>query len=160
MSFSFSITDPDAAKKFETLKPNRLILFKTFGNDSGEINLIPTATAGSLKCKFGDDESDDETERRPGLFGDDESDDETEKGPGLFGFSTPTKGGKKKQNLSNVYKKNTMKRPVRAEDGTYTVKGKKYKELFGKCMKNLLLNAFLLLSLPAVNKVGCKRAGF
>ena len=24
-----------------------------------------------------------------------------------------------------------MKRPVRAEDGTYTVKGKKYKELFG-----------------------------
>ena len=69
--------------------------------------------------------------RGPGLFGDDESDDETEKGPGLFGFSTPTKGGKKKQNLSNVYKKNTMKRPVRAEDGTYTVKGKKYKELFG-----------------------------
>ena len=39
-------------------------------------------------------------------------------------------GGKKKQNISNVYKK-TMKRPVRAEDGTYTVKGKKYKELFG-----------------------------
>ena len=79
-----------------------------------------------------DDESDDETERGPGLFGDDyESDDETEKGAGLFGFSTPTKGGKKKQNLSNVYKKNTMKRPVRAEDGTYTVKGKKYKELFG-----------------------------
>ena len=24
-----------------------------------------------------------------------------------------------------------MKRPVRAKDGTYTVKGKKYKELFG-----------------------------
>ena len=24
-----------------------------------------------------------------------------------------------------------MKRPVRSEDGTYTVKGKKYKELFG-----------------------------
>jgi hypothetical protein len=24
-----------------------------------------------------------------------------------------------------------MKRPVRAEDGTYTIKGKKYKELFG-----------------------------
>ena len=70
--------------------------------------------------------------RGPGLFGDDdESEDESEKGPGLFGFSTPTKGGKKKQNLSNVYKKNTMKRPVRAEDGTYTVKGKKYKELFG-----------------------------
>jgi len=84
---------------------------------------------------FGDDESENESEseseRGPGLFGDDESDDETEKGPGLFGFSTPTKGGKKKQNLSNVYKKNTMKRPVRAEDGTYTVKGKKYKELFG-----------------------------
>ena len=68
--------------------------------------------------------------RGPGLFGDDDES-EDERGPGLFGFSTPTKGGKKKQNLSNVYKKNTMKRPVRAEDGTYTVKGKKYKELFG-----------------------------
>ena len=57
--------------------------------------------------------------------------DDDERGPGLFGFDTPIKGGNKKQNLSNVYKKKTMKRPVRAEDGTYTVKGKKYKELFG-----------------------------
>jgi len=30
----------------------------------------------------------------------------------------------------NIYNK-IMKRPVRAEDGTYTIKGKKYKELFG-----------------------------
>ena len=64
----------------------------------------------------------------PGLFGDD---DDEEQGPGLFGFDTPIKGGNKKQNLSNVYKNKIMKRPVRAEDGTYTVKGKKYKELFG-----------------------------
>ena len=62
------------------------------------------------------------------LFGDD---DDEEQGPGLFGFDTPIKGGNKKQNLSNVYKNKIMKRPVRAEDGTYTVKGKKYKELFG-----------------------------
>lgn len=69
----------------------------------------------------------------PGLFGDDdESDDEAPRGPGLFGFNTPTKGGKKtKKNIQNVYKNTPMKRPVRAEDGTYTVKGKKYKELFG-----------------------------
>ena len=69
----------------------------------------------------------------PGLFGDDdESDDEAQRGPGLFGFNTPTKGGKKtKKNIQNVYKNTPMKRPVRAEDGTYTVKGKKYKELFG-----------------------------
>jgi len=41
-------------------------------------------------------------------------------------------GGKKnKKNIKNVYKNKTMKRPVRAEDGTYTIKGKKYKELFG-----------------------------
>jgi len=77
------------------------------------------------------------TKRSPGLFGydDDEDDDENsdvdERGPGLFGFDTPTKGGQKKQNIQNVYKNKTMKRPVRAEDGTYTVKGKKYKELFG-----------------------------
>jgi len=63
----------------------------------------------------------------PGLFGNDDD----ERGPGLFGFDTPVKGGNKKQNLSNVYKNKIMKRPVRAEDGTYTVKGKKYKELFG-----------------------------
>ena len=69
----------------------------------------------------------------PGLFGNyDESDDEAPRGPGLFGFNTPTKGGKKtKKNIQNVYKNTPMKRPVRAEDGTYTVKGKKYKELFG-----------------------------
>jgi hypothetical protein len=64
--------------------------------------------------------------RGPGLFETPEK-----RGPGLFGFNTPIKGGKKKQNIHNVYKKKTMKRPVRAEDGTYTVKGKKYKELFG-----------------------------
>ena len=74
---------------------------------------------------FGDD---DDEEQGPGLFGDD---DDEEQGPGLFGFDTPIKGGNKKQNLSNVYKNKIMKRPVRAEDGTYTVKGKKYKELFG-----------------------------
>lgn len=74
---------------------------------------------------FGDDK-----ERGAGLFGDDDESDE-ERRPGLFGFNTPTNGGKKKQNISNVYKNKTMKRPVRAEDGTYTVKGKKYKELFG-----------------------------
>jgi hypothetical protein len=91
---------------------------------------------------FGDDsDNESDNERGPGLFGD-ESDNErgpglfgdesdNERGPGLFGFNTPTKGGKKKQNISNVYKNKTMKRPVRAEDGTYTVKGKKYKELFG-----------------------------
>ena len=58
--------------------------------------------------------------RGPGLFETPEK-----RGPGLFRFDTPIKGGNKKQNLSNVYKKKTMKRPVRAEDGTYTVKGKK-----------------------------------
>jgi len=45
-------------------------------------------------------------------------------------FNTPVKGAGKK-NIQNVYKNKTMKRPVRAEDGTYTIKGKKYKELFG-----------------------------
>ena len=64
--------------------------------------------------------------RGPGLFETPEK-----RGPSLFGFDTPIKGGNKKQNLSNVYKNKIMKRPVRAEDGTYTVKGKKYKELFG-----------------------------
>lgn len=76
---------------------------------------------------FDEDDEDDEKTKRPGLFDDDDKrtrlfdnyDDDDDK------F-----GGKKKQNISNVYKK-TMKRPVRAEDGTYTVKGKKYKELFG-----------------------------
>jgi len=90
------------------------------------------------KGLFGDDDDergsglfgDDDDERGSGLFGDDDESD-YERGAGLFGFNTPTKGGKKKQNLSNVYKNKTMKRPVRAEDGTYTVKGKKYKELFG-----------------------------
>ena len=76
-----------------------------------------------------------ETSKRKGLFGDDEDDVEQPKGKGLFGDDEDDNdndkiGGKKKQNISNVYKK-TMKRPVRAEDGTYTVKGKKYKELFG-----------------------------
>ena len=71
---------------------------------------------------FGNDE-----EKGPGLFGNDDD----ERGQGLFRFDTPIKGGNKKQNLSNVYKNKLMKRPVRAEDGTYTVKGKKYKELFG-----------------------------
>lgn len=90
---------------------------------------------------FGDDDESEDDEKGTGLFGDDDEkgtglfgdDDESdeERRPGLFGFNTPTKGGKKKQNLSNVYKNKTMKRPVRAEDGTYTVKGKKYKELFG-----------------------------
>lgn len=79
---------------------------------------------------------DDEPPRGPGLFGDDDDDDDKEqpKRPGLFGDDEDDDedkiGGKKKQNISNIYKK-TMKRPVRAEDGTYTVKGKKYKELFG-----------------------------
>lgn len=69
----------------------------------------------------------DNDERGPDLF----RNDDDERVPSLFGFDTPIKGGKKKQNLSNVYKNKIMKRPVRAEDGTYTVKGKKYKELFG-----------------------------
>jgi len=77
-----------------------------------------------------DDESEDD-EKGTGLFGDDDESDE-ERRPGLFGFNTPTKGGKKsKKNIQNIYKNTPMKRPVRAEDGTYTVKGKKYKELFG-----------------------------
>jgi hypothetical protein len=86
----------------------------------------PETPTKKSQVLFGDDdESDDEAPRGPGLFGD-------EKGPGLFGFNTPTKGGKKsKKNIQNVYKNTPMKRPVRAEDGTYTVKGKKYKELFG-----------------------------
>tara|TARA_B110000879_G_C11166830_1_gene511685 strand:- start:65 stop:1090 length:1026 start_codon:yes stop_codon:yes gene_type:complete len=72
------------------------------------------------------------TTNGPGLFGDDDESEDDEKGTGLFGFNTPTKGGKKsKKNIQNVYKNTPMKRPVRAEDGTYTVKGKKYKELFG-----------------------------
>ena len=82
---------------------------------------------------FGDDEDDKVRPRGPGLFGDDEDDKVRPKGPGLFGDDEDDDekiGGKKKQNISNVYKKD-MKRPVRAEDGTYTVKGKKYKELFG-----------------------------
>ena len=94
------------------------------------------------KGLFDEDDEDNEPLKGPGLFGDDEYDDndnEPLKGPGLFGNyddddddegTNKKKGGKKKQNISNVYKK-TMKRPVRAEDGTYTVKGKKYKELFG-----------------------------
>lgn len=83
---------------------------------------------------FGDDEDENDRPKGPGLFGEDEDEDENDrpKGPGLFGDDEDDEkiGGKKKQNLSNVYNKN-MKRPVRAEDGTYTVKGKKYKELFG-----------------------------
>ena len=85
---------------------------------------------------FYDYEDDDKSSRKgPGLFDDDKS---PRKGPGLFDddddddmnvFRTPIKGGKEKQNISSVYKR--MKRPVRAEDGTYTIKGKKYKELFG-----------------------------
>ena len=75
-------------------------------------------------------DEDDEKTKRPGLFDDDDDDDDDDKGTGLFDNYDDKFGGKKKQNISNVYKK-TMKRPVRAEDGTYTVKGKKYKELFG-----------------------------
>jgi hypothetical protein len=86
---------------------------------------------------FDEEDEEDEKPRGPGLFGYDEED-EKPRGPGLFGYDDDDDdedednkiGGKKKQNISNVYKK-TMKRPVRAEDGTYTVKGKKYKELFG-----------------------------
>lgn len=76
------------------------------------------------------------TTKKKGLFDEEDEDDEKPRGPGLFGYDEDEDdednkfGGKKKQNISNVYKK-TMKRPVRAEDGTYTVKGKKYKELFG-----------------------------
>jgi hypothetical protein len=83
---------------------------------------------------FGDDEDDDNEvqPRGPGLFGDDEMTDERPRGPRLFEDEEEDEkiGGKKKQNISTIYKKN-MKRPVRSEDGTYTVKGKKYKELFG-----------------------------
>ena len=64
---------------------------------------------------FGDD--DDDTTIQNLNFGDD--DDDNNGG-----------GNKSKKNIKNVYNK-TMKRPVRAEDGTYTIKGKKYKELFG-----------------------------
>lgn len=71
------------------------------------------------------------TSKKKGLF---DEEDENPRGPGLFDNYDDDEdikpGGKKKQNISNIYKK-TMKRPVRAEDGTYTVKGKKYKELFG-----------------------------
>jgi len=96
----------------------------------------PETPTTKSQVLFGDDdESDDEAPRGPGLFGDEKGPGlfGDEKGPGLFGFSTPTKeGGKKsKKNIQNVYKNTPMKRPVRAEDGTYTVKGKKYKELFG-----------------------------
>ena len=76
---------------------------------------------------FGDDDESEDDEKGTGLFGDDSDESDNERGPGLFGL----KGGKKKQNISNVYKNKLMKRPVRAEDGTYTIKGKKYKELFG-----------------------------
>jgi len=82
---------------------------------------------------FGDDDDDENVPPRgPGLFGDDDDEPVGPRGPGLFGYDDEDEkiGGKKKQNISNVYNKN-MKRPVRAEDGTYTVKGKKYKELFG-----------------------------
>ena len=95
----------------------------------------PETPTTKSQVLFGDDdESDDEAPRGPGLFGDEKGPGlfGDEKGPGLFGFNTPTKGGKKsKKNIQNVYKNTPMKRPVRAEDGTYTVKGKKYKELFG-----------------------------
>jgi len=83
-------------------------------------------------------ETNDESLRGKVLFGNYESDDELPRGKGLFGDSDSdydsdfdNKGGGKK-NIKNVYnQKKTMKRPVRAEDGTYTIKGKKYKELFG-----------------------------
>ena len=46
--------------------------------------------------------------------------------------SSRREGGKKnKKNIQNIYKNKTMKRPVRGKDGMYTIKGKKYKELFG-----------------------------
>ena len=48
-----------------------------------------------------------------------------------FIYNTPVVNGGGKKNIQNVYKNKLMKRPVRAEDGTYTIKGKKYKELFG-----------------------------
>lgn len=47
-----------------------------------------------------------------------------------FIYNTPVNGAGKK-NIQNVYKNKLMKRPVRGKDGTYTIKGKKYKELFG-----------------------------
>ena len=60
---------------------------------------------------------------------------ESLKGEVLFGDSDSDSDsdirGAGKKNIKNVYKNKLMKRPVRAEDGTYTVKGKKYKELFG-----------------------------
>jgi hypothetical protein len=67
-------------------------------------------------------ESVDESPSGKGLFGEYDSDDE----------SSRREGGKKnKKNIQNIYKNKTMKRPVRGKDGMYTIKGKKYKELFG-----------------------------
>ena len=58
---------------------------------------------------FGDDDDDENVPPRgPGLFGDDDDEPVGPRGPGLFGYDDEDEkiGGKKKQNISNVYNKN------------------------------------------------------